>query len=178
MPVCEDVDNNFKVLKKVVTNQSAGQLFLLITFIVCRVFFRGILRSLVPVYQGIMDLLHEVVQCRPMAFLTDITLPGDLAAFLGPSYSDLLKERSTPEPFKMKKTKKTLLDKLFEEGSEEKDDDDDDDDNDSQVMQMLASEKMTSNIDLGRAVLRQGPPCSRMSDFIYLFVCFLNELSK
>lgn len=130
-----------------------------------------------PVYQGIMDLLHEVVQCRPMAFLTDITLPGDLAAFLGPSYSDLLKERSTPEPFKMKKPKKTLLDKLFEEGSEEEDDDDDDD-NDSQVMQMLASEKMTSNIDLGRAVLRQGPPCSRMSDFIYLFVCFLNELSK
>ncbi|MCJ8732276.1 hypothetical protein PDJAM_G00209550 [Pangasius djambal] len=123
------------------------------------VFFRGILRALVLVYQGIMDLLHEVVQCRPMAFLTDFTLPGDLAVFLGPPYSDLLKERNTAEPFGMKKTTKpSLLDRLFEEGSVEKGEEEE-----RQMMQMLASEKVTSDMDLGRTILRQGPPCSRSS---------------
>lgn len=126
-----------------------------------------------PVYQGIMDLLHVVVQCRPMAFLTDFTLPGDLAAFLGPSYSDLLKEGSTAEPFGMKKTTKPLLDRLFKEGSEEQvetgedNDDEEEEEEDRQMMQMLASEEMTSNVDLGRTILRRGPPCSRMSDLFY-----------
>lgn len=131
-------------------------------FTVCRVFYRGILRTLIPVYQGIMDLLHEVVQCQPMAFLTDFTLPRDLEAFLGPPHSDLLNERSTAEPFGMRKTaKSSLLNRLFEEGSEEQGKEEEE----RQMMQMLTSEEIISNMDLGRSVLRQGPSCSRKSGF-------------
>lgn len=151
--------------------QPALQFFLLLGFIVCRVFFRGILRALVPVYQGVMDLLNEVVQCRPMAFLTNFTLPADLEVFLGPPYSDLLKARSTAETFGMKKTTKpSLLDRLFEEGSEEQVEKGGEEER--QIMQMLASEEMTSNMDLGRSVLRQAPLCSRKSDF------FMNSLNN
>ncbi|KAF4086848.1 hypothetical protein AMELA_G00089080 [Ameiurus melas] len=120
------------------------------------VFFRGILRTLVPVYEGIMDLLREVVHCRPMTFLPDFTLPGDLAVFLGPTYADLLEERSTRENFGMKNP--SLLDRLFEEGSEEKGEEEE-----TKMMQMLAREEMASSMDLGRTILRQGPLCSRSS---------------
>ncbi|KAK2850332.1 hypothetical protein Q7C36_009115 [Tachysurus vachellii] len=124
------------------------------------VFFRGVLRTLVPMYQCIMDMLHVVEQCQPMAFLVDFTLPGDLAAFLGPSYSDLLKESSAVEPFGMRKTPKpSLLDRLFEEGSDKQVEKGDEEER--QMMQLLASEEMTSNMDLGRSILRHGPPCFR-----------------
>lgn len=118
-----------------------------------------------------MDLLHEVVQCRPMAFLTDFTLPVDLEVFLGPPYSDLLKKRITAEPFAIKKTTKpSLLDRLFEEGSEEQVEKGGDEER--QMMQMLAIEEMTSDKDLGMTVMRQGPPCFRKSDF------FMNCLNR
>ncbi|XP_017326332.1 nucleolus and neural progenitor protein isoform X1 [Ictalurus punctatus] len=123
------------------------------------VFFRGILRTLVPVYEGIMALLHEVVHCQPMTFLPDFTLPGDLAVFLGSTYSDLLEERSTPEPFGMKNL--SVLDRLFEEGSEEQVEKREEEE--MKIMQMLAREEMTSSMDLGRTILRRGPPCSRSS---------------
>lgn len=150
-------------------NQPAGLLSLYFVFILCRVFFRGILKALVPVYQNIMDLLHEVVQCRPMAFLTDFTLPGDLEAFLHPPYSDLLKEMSTTGPFGVKKTpKRSLLNRLFEDGSEEQMENQGEEEEDRQMMQMLASEDVMSNMDLGRTISRQGPPCSRKSDFFMI----------
>ncbi|TSQ01559.1 KDEL motif-containing protein 1 [Bagarius yarrelli] len=121
------------------------------------VFFRGILRTLVPLYQHSMDLLHAVVLCRPMAFLTDFTLPKDLAAFLGSPYSDLLQDSSTAEPRGMN-TKPSLLDRIFEEGHNEQGDEEE-----RQMMQMLANEEMTSAIDLGRTVLRHGPAFSGSS---------------
>lgn len=135
-----------------------------------------------PVYEGIMALLHEVVHCQPMTFLPDFTLPGDLAVFLGSTYSDLLEERSTPEPFGMKNL--SVLDRLFEEGSEEQVEKREEEE--MKIMQMLAREEMTSSMDLGRTILRRGPPCSRKSDFFnffkrdfvnviycfFLFVCF------
>lgn len=119
-----------------------------------------------PVYQGIMDLLHDVVQCQPMAFLTDFILPGDLEAFLGPSYSDLLKEGSTVEPFRMKKiTKSSFLERLFEEGTEKQVENGEEEEieEEKHMMQMLASQELISDADLG-TILHRGPPCSRKSD--------------
>lgn len=145
---------------------------MLFPFVVCRVFYRGILRTLVPVYQGIMDLLYEVVQCQPMAFLTHFTLPGDLGAFLGPPRSNLLNERITAETFGIRKTPKhSLLDRLFEEGSEQQVKQEMGEER--PMMQMLASEEIVSNMDLGSSVLRHGPSCSRKSGFFINFFFFL-----
>lgn len=149
------------------TKQLTSQLFMLFTFVVCRVFFRGILRTLVPVYHCIMNLLHEVVQCQPMPFLTDFTLPEDVAVFLGPPYSDLLLESSRATPFGIKNTPKpSLLDRIFEERGEEQMVEGEEEQR--EMMQILAREEMTSKMDLGSTILRQGPPCSRKSD------CFMN----
>ncbi|KAM9486210.1 nucleolus and neural progenitor protein isoform 2-T2 [Clarias gariepinus] len=140
------------------------------------VFFRGILRALVPVYQSIMVLLQEVVQCRPMAFLTDFTLPEDMAVFLGSPYSQMLKESSIAEPLGTKKTtKRSILDQLFEEGSEEQLQKGEE--KEREMMQMLASEEMTANTDLGRTILRQGPFCSRSSSMLDL-KSMLQQTSK
>ncbi|KAK3568910.1 hypothetical protein QTP86_019562, partial [Hemibagrus guttatus] len=141
------------------------------------VFFRGILRTLVPMYQSLMDLLHVVEQCRPMAFLTDFTLPGDLAVFLGPPYSDLLKESSTAEPFGMKKTPKpSLLDRMFEEGSDDQLEKGGEEER--QMMQLLASEEMTPNMDLGRSILRHGPPVSQSTSDLDIKMMLLQQTSK
>ncbi|KAG7331576.1 hypothetical protein KOW79_005545 [Hemibagrus wyckioides] len=141
------------------------------------VFFRGILRTLVPMYQSLMDLLHLVEQCRPMTFLTDFTLPRDLGVFLGPPYSDLLKESSIAEPFGMKKTPKpSLLDRMFEEGSDNQVEKGDEEER--QMMQLLASEMTTPNMDLGRSILRHGPPVSQSTSNLDIKMMLLQQSSK
>lgn len=56
--------------------------------------FRGILVSLSTLYQQLLELLREVANAKPMPFLTDFSLPADIAQFLGPSDPVLL----TKEP--------------------------------------------------------------------------------
>ncbi|XP_038576103.1 LOW QUALITY PROTEIN: nucleolus and neural progenitor protein [Micropterus salmoides] len=58
------------------------------------VIFRGILVSLSTLYQQLLELLREVANAKPMPFLTDFSLPADIAQFLGPSDPVLL----TKEP--------------------------------------------------------------------------------
>ncbi|XP_026851666.2 nucleolus and neural progenitor protein [Electrophorus electricus] len=115
------------------------------------VFFRGILRTLVPVYQRAIELRLEVAQCRPMAYLTDFPLPENLQAFLGPTRADLLQEGHRTEPSGLeRRSKPSLLDKLFEAGERERPEE-------QGMSSVLASEGMESSTDLGRAVLRRGP---------------------
>lgn len=49
------------------------------------VIFRGVLVNLSTLYQQLLAFLSEVAQSRPMPFLTDFSLPADMAQFLGPS---------------------------------------------------------------------------------------------
>ncbi|KAK1797724.1 hypothetical protein P4O66_008090, partial [Electrophorus voltai] len=124
------------------------------------VFFRGILRTLVPVYQRAIELCLEVAQCRPMAYLTDFPLPENLQAFLGPTCADLLQEGHRTEPSGLeRRSKPSLLDKLFEAGERERPEE-------QGMSSVLASEGMESSTDLGRAVLRRGPHHSRKSALV------------
>ncbi|XP_068186198.1 nucleolus and neural progenitor protein [Antennarius striatus] len=50
------------------------------------VIFRGILASLSTLYPHLLDLHREVASAKPMAFLTDSSLPTDITQFLG--YTD------------------------------------------------------------------------------------------
>ncbi|XP_066542857.1 nucleolus and neural progenitor protein [Hoplias malabaricus] len=111
------------------------------------VFFRGILRALVPVYRKTVELLQLVAQSCPMAFLTSFSLPPDLGVFLSPVYSQMLstakKTFSSQIP--------SVLFGLFEEEKEKQEDGEE-----QEMMQMLGSEKMVkSSVDLGQAVLRR-----------------------
>lgn len=54
------------------------------------VFFRGILISLVPLYQQMLHLLKDVSEAHPMPFLSSFSLPPDMVQFLGPSSASLL----------------------------------------------------------------------------------------
>ncbi|XP_070770955.1 nucleolus and neural progenitor protein [Enoplosus armatus] len=54
------------------------------------VIFRGILFSVSTLYQWLLVLLREVANAQPMSFLTDFSLPADMAQFLGPSDAFLL----------------------------------------------------------------------------------------
>ncbi|XP_040005411.1 nucleolus and neural progenitor protein isoform X2 [Xiphias gladius] len=54
------------------------------------VIFRGILVSLSTLYQQLLKFLREVAHAHPMPFLTDFSLPADMAQFLGPSDALLL----------------------------------------------------------------------------------------
>ncbi|KAK2906262.1 nucleolus and neural progenitor protein isoform X1 [Channa argus] len=49
------------------------------------VIFRGILFSLSTLYQQLLELLRDVAHAKPMPFLTDFSLPADMAQFLVPS---------------------------------------------------------------------------------------------
>ncbi|KAM9851179.1 nucleolus and neural progenitor protein [Aulostomus maculatus] len=59
------------------------------------VIFRGILANLSPLYQQLLELLGEVAQAKPMPYLTDFSLPGDLAQFLGPCDTFVVTKTST-----------------------------------------------------------------------------------
>ncbi|XP_051938599.1 nucleolus and neural progenitor protein [Hippocampus zosterae] len=65
---------------------------MVITSMLCRfwVIFRGILACLSTLYQHLLALRAEVALARPMPFLTNFTLPVDMADFLDPSDAALL----------------------------------------------------------------------------------------
>ncbi|XP_039883743.1 nucleolus and neural progenitor protein isoform X2 [Simochromis diagramma] len=54
------------------------------------VIFRGVLLALSGLYRQLLELLRDVARVQPMPFLTDFSLPADLAQFLGPSDALLL----------------------------------------------------------------------------------------
>ncbi|XP_068590682.1 nucleolus and neural progenitor protein [Cebidichthys violaceus] len=54
---------------------------------------RGVLVSLSALYQQLLELLREVANAQPMAFLKDFSLPADMAQFLGPSDAFLLAKK-------------------------------------------------------------------------------------
>uniref|UniRef100_UPI0037E837CD nucleolus and neural progenitor protein n=1 Tax=Semicossyphus pulcher TaxID=241346 RepID=UPI0037E837CD len=62
------------------------------------VIFRGVLCSLSTLYQKLLELLKEVAKAQPMPFLTDFSLPADVAHFLGSSDAFLLTKRSAHYP--------------------------------------------------------------------------------
>ncbi|XP_016400819.1 nucleolus and neural progenitor protein isoform X1 [Sinocyclocheilus rhinocerous] len=125
------------------------------------VFFRGILRALIPMYKRTTELLQKVSQSQPMAYLTDFTLPGDLKDFLCLSYPDLLLEEGTKDPLRAKKGKQksnfSLLSRLFEgEGHE-----DGNGEEEREMMPIIAAGyDKGSSLDLGAAVLQRRPDVS------------------
>ncbi|KAL6485268.1 hypothetical protein MHYP_G00073130 [Metynnis hypsauchen] len=120
------------------------------------VYFRGILNALVPVYQSTLELRQQVAQCRPMAYLTNYTLPGDLESFLSLPDSYLLRKQGRAEAVRIERAESTVLDRLFEEGEEEQVEDAKGEE--SEMMQMLAVEgRVKSSMDLGTAILRKDP---------------------
>ncbi|XP_035507263.2 nucleolus and neural progenitor protein isoform X3 [Scophthalmus maximus] len=58
------------------------------------VIFRGVLVSLSALYQQLLEFLGEVAQGHPMPFLTDFSLPADMAQLLGPSHAALLSKQA------------------------------------------------------------------------------------
>ncbi|XP_035031482.2 nucleolus and neural progenitor protein [Hippoglossus stenolepis] len=83
---------------------------LVITSLLSRlwVIFRGVLVSLSTLYKQLLEFLREVAQAQPMPFLTDFSLPPDVAQLLSPSHALLLIERPKPgsHPKEHKETQK------------------------------------------------------------------------
>ncbi|XP_078117683.1 nucleolus and neural progenitor protein isoform X1 [Sander vitreus] len=73
---------------------------MVITSMVSRlwVIVRGILVSLSTLYQQLLELLREVANAQPMPFLTDFSLPADMAQFLAPSDARLLTKKPARGP--------------------------------------------------------------------------------
>ncbi|XP_034742010.1 nucleolus and neural progenitor protein isoform X2 [Etheostoma cragini] len=57
------------------------------------VIVRGILVSLSTLYQQLLELLTQVASAQPMPFLTDFSLPANMAQFLAPSDAHLLTKK-------------------------------------------------------------------------------------
>ncbi|KAI2660653.1 Nucleolus and neural progenitor protein [Labeo rohita] len=123
------------------------------------VFFRGILRVLIPMYKRTTELLQKVSQFHPMAYLTNFTLPGDLKDFLCLLHPDLLLEESTKETVRVKKgTQKSgfsLLSRLFKDKGLKEDNGEEE-----RVPILAAVHDEGSSLDLGAAVLQRWPVVS------------------
>ncbi|KAK7169053.1 hypothetical protein R3I93_005143 [Phoxinus phoxinus] len=125
------------------------------------VFFRGILRALVPMYKRVTELLQKVSQSKLMAYLTDFTLPGDLKGFLCLAHPDLLMEEGTKDILKVprgpRKSKLSVLCRLFGDRGQEEN-------NGEEEREMMpifsAGYDEVSSLDLGAAVLQQQPDVS------------------
>ncbi|XP_043105160.1 LOW QUALITY PROTEIN: nucleolus and neural progenitor protein [Puntigrus tetrazona] len=135
------------------------------------VFFRGILKALIPMYKGTTELLQEVSRSQPMPYLTDFTLPRGLKDFLCLSYPDLLLEEGTKDPLRGKKGKKniSLLSRLFESKGREEE---------SEMMPVVAAVFVKgSSLDMGAAVLQRRPgysdllPCGLDIKFVLQKSC-------
>ncbi|KAM4557762.1 nucleolus and neural progenitor protein [Odontesthes bonariensis] len=61
------------------------------------VIFRGMLVSLSTLYLRLLELLRDVAHAQPMPYLTDISLPANIAQFLGP-YAFILKKHPAHDP--------------------------------------------------------------------------------
>ncbi|XP_051260516.1 nucleolus and neural progenitor protein [Dicentrarchus labrax] len=79
----------FVILNMVITSMLSR------LWVICR----GILVSLHPLYQQLLELLREVSKAQPMPFLTDFSLPANITEFLGPSDVFLLTKRSKHIPY-------------------------------------------------------------------------------
>ncbi|KAA8588334.1 hypothetical protein FQN60_001528 [Etheostoma spectabile] len=62
------------------------------------VIVRGILVSLSTLYQRLLELLRQVANAQPMPFLTDFSLPADIAQFLAPSDARVLTKKPAGGP--------------------------------------------------------------------------------
>lgn len=73
------------------------------------VMFRGVLCCLSTLYDQLLTLLNEVAKAQPMPFLTDFSLPANMAVFLSPSDAILLAKHPAhgPKAKKPKGNKKT-----------------------------------------------------------------------
>uniref|UniRef100_A0A3Q4H885 Nucleolus and neural progenitor protein n=1 Tax=Neolamprologus brichardi TaxID=32507 RepID=A0A3Q4H885_NEOBR len=67
------------------------------------VIFRGVLLALSGLYRQLLELLRDVARVQPMPFLTDFSLPADLAQFLGPSDALLLTKPAAPSRARQEK---------------------------------------------------------------------------
>lgn len=133
-------------------------LFKLLYHFFSRVFFRGILRALVPMYKRATELLLKVSQSKPMAYLTDFTLPGDLKDFLCLAHPDLLMEEGTKDLLKVprgpSKSKLSVLSRLFGDRGQEENNGEEE----SEMMPIFSTGyDEGSSLDLGDAVLQQQP---------------------
>ncbi|TRY91839.1 hypothetical protein DNTS_027192 [Danionella cerebrum] len=110
------------------------------------VFFKGILRALIPMYGRINNLLQEVSCSHPMVYLTNFTLPKDLSEYLCLSFPHpLIQEVKEPFKAKKRKTKFAVLNQLFG-GNEQKAQEE------QKVMTMAVRHSESSGLDLGAAV--------------------------
>ncbi|XP_078513633.1 nucleolus and neural progenitor protein isoform X2 [Lissotriton helveticus] len=76
------------------------------------VLFRGILKSLTPIYGPLYGLLQDVSMVQKMPYFKGFTFPLNIIDFLGPGFSDVVPQRLTPKiPLRKGVTK--LLNKLF-----------------------------------------------------------------
>ncbi|KAK2905014.1 hypothetical protein Q8A67_006813 [Cirrhinus molitorella] len=125
------------------------------------VFFRGILRALIPMYKRTTELLQNVSQSHPMAYPTNFTLPADLKDFLFLSHPDLLLEEGTKKPLRAKKetqkSNNSLLSRLFGDTEHEEDDGEEEEE---MVPILAAIYDEGSSLDLGAAVLWRRPVAS------------------
>nr|XP_046260409.1 nucleolus and neural progenitor protein isoform X2 [Scatophagus argus] len=78
----------FVVLNVVITSMLSR------LWVICR----GVLVSLSTLYQQLLQLLREVANAKPMPFLRDFSLPGDMTEFLCPSDAHLLSKQSAHIP--------------------------------------------------------------------------------
>lgn len=111
-----------------------------------RVFFQGILVSLAPLYQRVLELLREVSQAQPMPYLQDFTLPADMTEFLGAPDSPLLKIEPSGAPKVGIRgiSRPALLTRLFKDVSGEQKKQPD--------VKPAAIRKSGRRLDLGKAV--------------------------
>lgn len=76
------------------------------------VLFRGILKSLTPLYGPLYGLLQDVSMVQKMSYFKGFTFPLNIIDFLGPGFSEVVPQRLTPK-IPLRKGVTRLLNKLF-----------------------------------------------------------------
>ncbi|XP_034549951.1 nucleolus and neural progenitor protein isoform X2 [Notolabrus celidotus] len=117
------------------------------------VMFRGVLCCLSTLYQQLLTLLKVVAEAQPMPFLTDFSLPADVALFLDSSAALLLAKQSA-HGAKAKDQKKKL----------------------SSVVKTQGQKKKVKE-DLGVAIERGSVPAADMKPFLKVFNDFTKDKS-
>ncbi|XP_054433280.1 nucleolus and neural progenitor protein [Pteronotus mesoamericanus] len=75
------------------------------------VFYKGVLKRLIYLYEPLFGLLQEVSRIQPLPYFKDFTFPSDIVEFLGQPYFEVFKKKM-PAAFAAKGVTK-LLNKLF-----------------------------------------------------------------
>ncbi|KAJ1115913.1 hypothetical protein NDU88_004133 [Pleurodeles waltl] len=76
------------------------------------ILFRGILKSLIPIYEPLYGLLQDVSMVQQMPYFKGFTFPLNIIDFLGPAFSEVVPRRLTPK-IPVRKGVTGLLNKLF-----------------------------------------------------------------